>query len=369
VTLTGEQYGQFGDALRASFDKDDLERLLRTRLEVRLDDITLADSFEQVVFKVIDWADARGWTARLLAAARDARPDAPMLFAFSQGFGLASTASPRQELERVIVDSNSYLDVDTWRTALGRLERRVCRVEITANLGTVYGTGFLLGPDVVMTNHHVFESVILGEQGKATSKGLSANAADVVLRFDYRVLADGATLDGGSVCRLATEWLVDASPNSTPDAGDDPPADQLDYALVRLDRTVGSAPIGPEGAAGEPRGWVDLPAQAPELAHGGPLFILQHPDHEPLKLALATDGIIGLSPGGTRLRYRTNTDPGSSGAPCFGQNWDLVALHHSGDPNFDAGHQAEYNEGIPFPAILALLKSRGLDGVLGKQEL
>lgn len=34
------------------------------------------------------------------------------------------------------------------------------------------------------------------------------------------------------------------------------------------------------------------------------------------------------------IRYRTNTLPGSSGSPCFSQGWDLVALHHNGDPEF-----------------------------------
>ena len=43
-----------------------------------------------------------------------------------------------------------------------------------------------------------------------------------------------------------------------------------------------------------------------------------------------------------------------------------VALHHSGDPNFDPAHKPDYNEGIPFTAILALLEKRGLIEELGK---
>jgi V8-like Glu-specific endopeptidase len=65
----------------------------------------------------------------------------------------------------------------------------------------------------------------------------------------------------------------------------------------------------------------------------------------------------------TRVRYRTNTEEGSSGSPCFNQDWELVALHHSGDPNFE--RPATYNEGIPFEAILKRLAAKGAAGEIG----
>ncbi|HYO71036.1 MAG TPA: serine protease, partial [Archangium sp.] len=49
--------------------------------------------------------------------------------------------------------------------------------------------------------------------------------------------------------------------------------------------------------------------------------------------------------------YRTNTLEGSSGSPCFSQDWALVALHHSGGP----GALAKYNEGIPISTLRAHL--------------
>jgi V8-like Glu-specific endopeptidase len=69
------------------------------------------------------------------------------------------------------------------------------------------------------------------------------------------------------------------------------------------------------------------------------------------------------------VTYKTNTEAGSSGSPCFNANWDLVALHHSGDPNFDPGHKPTYNEGIPFSAIANLLHERGHTDKLGEQQL
>ncbi len=65
-------------------------------------------------------------------------------------------------------------------------------------------------------------------------------------------------------------------------------------------------------------------------------------------MALDTEAVIGLNDNKTRVRYTTDTEPGSSGSPCFNQNWELVALHHSGDPNW----LPSWNEGIPTDLIL-----------------
>ena len=85
----------------------------------------------------------------------------------------------------------------------------------------------------------------------------------------------------------------------------------------------------------------------------------------PLKVALETRSILSVNANGTRIRHRTNTDPGSSGSPCFDKNWDLVALHHIGDPNFDPAHKPEWNEAIPVKAIRDLLTERKKIDALG----
>jgi hypothetical protein len=94
-----------------------------------------------------------------------------------------------------------------------------------------------------------------------------------------------------------------------------------------------------------------------------PLMIVQHPDGSPLKLALDTEGIIGLNANGTRVRYATNTEPGSSGSPCFDLDWNLIALHQYGDRNY--GHP-RYNQGVPVNLIQARLTDAGKADVLGK---
>src|SRR5204863_1924748 len=90
----------------------------------------------------------------------------------------------------------------------------------------------------------------------------------------------------------------------------------------------------------------------PDFVPHSPLFIIQHPKGEPIKLNLDTNSIIGLvDDRRLRVRYATNSEPGSSGSPCFDQNWQLIALHHAGDHEF----APQYNEGIPIDAIVRRL--------------
>jgi V8-like Glu-specific endopeptidase len=139
-----------------------------------------------------------------------------------------------------------------------------------------------------------------------------------------------------------------------------PDEDQLDYALLRLDGSPGGESIGKSEPGAPTRGWIKIPEKPYDFAPDSALLIVQHPSAGPLKLALDTQAIRGLNENGTRVKYRTNTEAGSSGSPCFNINWELVALHHAGDPNFSIVHQPEYNQGIPFHAIYELLKKRNL---------
>lgn len=362
MQLTGQQFEEFTRALIDAYSQADLRAMLRFRLDKNLDAIALGEDLTEIVFRVIETAEREGWTDRLLLAARESNPGDPELLAFAQQFELAPTTPPRSDLERLITKTNSFLDIAKWRMRLGELEGQVCRVEIPDG----YGTGFLLGPDVVMTNYHVVQSII--EQ-----RGVGADK--VVLRFDYKRLEDGTTLNPGREFRLAAEWLIDDSPMSPVDSQPEPKSgvpqpDQLDYALLRVEGTPGLESIGNADDPGAPRRkWIDVPTTPYDFLPQSALFIVQHPQGEPLKLALDDDAVIGLNANATRVMYKTNTEPGSSGSPCFNANWELVALHHSGDPNFDPAHKPTYNEGIPCSAIVNLLQQRGHMNKLGQQPL
>ena len=105
-----------------------------------------------------------------------------------------------------------------------------------------------------------------------------------------------------------------------------------------------------------------MPDAAPALTPKMPLFILQHPKTAPLKLALDTEAVIEVIHEGRRVRYATNTESGSSGAPCFDAEWTLVALHHYGDPAFN---HPKYNQGIPIGMIRERLENKGKSAALG----
>lgn len=353
MNLTGQQKKQLKDALIAAFvSKNKLEIFLAECFDKNLNAIAMGDDLEEIVFKLIRTAEAEGWVDKLIIASRQSKPGNTALFVFAQELNL-STAMPSQlsargALERVIKKSNSFIDVNTWREKLGLIEGQVCRIEITKNNHfTSYGTGFLIAPDVVITNYHVIEPLI-------TEKAIPSQ---VVLRFDYKQLGDGQVINKGTEYRLIEQdWLIDKSPYAN---NDSPSLDELDYALLRIDGTPGEDTIGKNNYEDAPaRGWINLPTEPYEFIPETPLLIVQHPNAEPLKLAFDSDAIISINQSGTIVKYKTNTEPGSSGSPCFDINWNLVALHHSGDPIRD--NPPSYNAGTPFSAICTRLKQQGL---------
>lgn len=357
MRLTGQQYEQLTKALLEAFPSQvKLAQTLTFRLEKNLNEIAIGDNLKEIIFKLIETAQAEGWVTELVTAARQSNPGNPSLFAFAQEFNLATSTPSGVALEKIIRNANSFLDVNTWRNRLGQIEAQVCRIEITSNKGQLFGTGFLIAPNVAITNYHVMEAVILGEQGLTTKKGLRAARTDVILRFDYKQLANNTIINQGVEYRLAEDWLIDVSPYVI--GNQLPQPDELDYALLRVDEVPGREPVGKNAEPGSPeRGWIELPTEPHEFLPNSPLFIMQHPKAEPLKLAFDTDAIIGLNPNGTTVTYRTNTEGGSSGSPCFDINWNLVALHHSGDPDW---LNPTYNAGTPFSAICSLLEKRAL---------
>lgn len=353
MKLSGAQIQILSAVLRNAYSLARFDQMLKFRLDKSREDLALGDDYEEIVYKVISRAQSENWIPRLVLAAFESNPGNAELLMFAQEVGLAPAGIPtRTTLERMINETNSLIDVVSFLERLGRIVTQVCRIEIK---GRPYGTGFLVGPDIIMTNYHVVESVIRSTKGHKPE--------DIVLRFDYKLLADGTTLNSGIVYRLSLpEWLIDSSPydpvdmEKAPKPGP-PQLENLDYALLHVAGKPGNEPVGRNSSAyAQPRGWITLPNKEHDFIPQSALFIVQHPLSEPLKLALETQAIIELNANQTRVTYQTNTDLGSSGSPCFNQDWELVALHHGGDPDLTP----MWNEGIPLKAILDLLEKRGL---------
>jgi len=341
--VSKEQHKRLTEALLDAFsDYDDLRMMLEHGLGVRLARIVSDKGLEKVVFEIIEWANKQDRIPELLVAARQANPWNIKLLAFTEdigagpqldvGAGAVRARGPGfGNLEKINRQRNGFLDPEPFMRELARREGQVCLIEYPN--GEALGTGFLVGPDRVLTNAHVVDAFL--------SEGDAAD--EVVLRFDHRVLRDGRTVGDGTVHRLSPEkWLLARSPE-----------DKLDYALLQLQGRAGDDELGANKDVA-PRGFIK-PATR-KLTVGTPLLILQHPGGQPLRLAIDTEGVVGLSPDGNLVWYATNTLPGSSGSPCFDPKFQLVALHH-GAATSTTGDQ---NEGIPILQILADLKAKGI---------
>lgn len=315
--MSGEQQRQLYEALLSAFpDAGSLRRMVQFGLDQNLDVIADTSKLSDAVFELIQWAESRGKITKLIIAARNSNPDNPALRKVAEELHLAPDTS---ELESIVIPSVGFTDVEVWRVKMNRCELAVCRVEMP---GGGFGTGFLIAPDVVVTNYHVVKNTILGV----------SDPKDVVLRFDYKTDESGTAVQLGQEYKLATDWLITSSS----------PGD-LDYALLRVDGKPGEAPVA--GQRGAPnRGW--LAPQHHNFTIGEPLIIIQHPRAQPLKVSAG--GALDYQTSPPRILHSVSTLRGSSGSPCFTSDWTLVALHHAGTPS--------HNQAIPFSAILTELQ-------------
>lgn len=78
--LSGQQVRQLAEALTSAFPrKSDLERLIRYGLDRSLSEIAGGDTVSEIVFQVIEWAEAQGRVADLITAAIAENPRNPQL--------------------------------------------------------------------------------------------------------------------------------------------------------------------------------------------------------------------------------------------------------------------------------------------------
>ena len=326
--LNGPQRRIVRDAFLGAFTAASLDMMLQDELNMApLATLAAPASFQFMVFELVNVSRRNGWTDRLIEAAErtSANPRIQKLrrsLETSETIDLVAVdtkikivAPASGGLERLVRDDGIFVDWGMWLDRMTDMGRQICRVEYPRNLKMGGGTGFLVAPDLVLTNYHVVEDHVKG----------SLKPSEIVCRFDYAVGTGTST-----PVKLAAHWLVDHSTYSPHDPGDRdgvPDMDHLDYALLRLDRAIGDDVI-----SNEKRGWIPLSASAAAPAGHSILFVGQHPELAPLKLAVGA--IIGANANTTRIRYDTSTDNGSSGAPCFDVSLNTVVLRHGGDPDY-----------------------------------
>jgi hypothetical protein len=377
--MPGVTLEEIHSAILDAYDEDELRFTLRTLMNVRLNNIVKAAGFGTRVFDLLEWAERQGRATELIQVTAKARPRVSQIQQIYKKYGLAvplyveqagattvntPTDAADAGLEKIVKAHLSFADFGVWRDRMTKVEGQVCLIRFHGN---AQGTGFLVGSDAVLTNYHVMEPLLQGAK----------KAADVECLFDFKVLSDiDKTKTSTPVPLHATDWQIDWSPFSVSEKEGkpnqiEPTPDELDYTLFRLAEPVGAKPwaANPNPDGGAPlRGWVRVPDAAPLFKSPMGVLIAQHPSGWPLKFAIDTEGINQnnhhwLNANGTRVRYATSTLGGSSGSPVFDFDWNLIALHHYGDPAFS--HPAQYNQGIPINKIREQLVKRGMAAALG----
>jgi V8-like Glu-specific endopeptidase len=196
----------------------------------------------------------------------------------------------------------------------------VCRLMVNWPIASQRGTGFLIGPDILLTNWHVLHHG-------------GAGAAQVKAEFGYD--DDG---HGGGLASTALDCDVGTI------RGD--PAD--DWAVIRLSRNLdGQIPI------------VKL-SEAVEPSNNDLAFIIQHPGGERKRVAFVRNQVTSFD--NRVVHYLSDTQTGSSGSPVFHESGRLMALHHAGGRPQEVAGKAPLrkNEGIRIPRILEGLAQVGV---------
>ena len=217
-----------------------------------------------------------------------------------------------------LVGTNWLSIASTRARAVGRL---LYRDRATGR--TIFATGFMVSSELMMTNHHVVRAT--------DAEGFHAVGADAILEFDHE-------LDTAGRLKPTVRFRLD------------PVAfffacQALDFALVAVearsvegDRDIvefGSLVLnGSEGAVGT----------------GDFANIVQHVGGEPKSIAVRENQILKADHE-NHLYYVSDTATGSSGAPVFNDDWQVIAVHSAGVARQDASGRYVDRDGLPIQPV------------------
>ncbi|MDT7724932.1 MAG: endonuclease mitochondrial [Actinomycetota bacterium] len=247
----------------------------------------------------------------------DVRPVNPAAIAAGEPAAMSAAGAI---LERIIL-TNDLLGVGYLEGGV-TAARAVGRINIRDGRGRLlgYGTGSLVSPELLLTNHHVLTD--------AEVAGFST------VEFNYQDGVDGRPVP---VRAFALEpqrfFLAD---------------EQLDFALVAVRASVAELASF---------GFNRLIEAEGKAIVGDFVTIIQHPQGGKKQVALRENRVVDVLD--RFLHYETDTEPGSSGSPVFNDQWEIVSLHHASVPAADHGELGGFlNEGIRVSRLLAFLRGK-----------
>ena len=223
----------------------------------------------------------------------------------------------KSDLE-IILDRSNLLPFAFLRDGdrLGRAVVKVHRADGAA------GTGFLVAPGILLTNHHVLPDATVA----ATARAHANHEADPEPAYPPIVVP----LDPAAL------FVSNA---------------ELDFTFVAV-------------AGLDSLGCVPPSRDSLGIARSEYVNIIQHPRGRPKEVALQDNQVEQADH--VVVRYSCDTEPGSSGSPVFDNRWKLVALHHAsvvtdgpGGRSAPSGASGSkyLNEGIRLSAIALWLET------------
>ncbi len=195
--------------------------------------------------------------------------------------------------------------------------------------GRPQGTGFMVAPNLFLTNHHVIAS--------------ASDASRLCAEFEYETGPNGETLP-------VTRFTFDPRRCFVSDG-----IEGLDFTLIGIgERLHGEHRL-------EDFGFIPLSDAGDKHMLGEVANIIQHPQGRLKEVVVRENQLVARDALNRVLHYIADTEGGASGSPVFNNQWEPIALHHWGTPwlegRSEVGPRREVNEGIRISAIVRFLRS------------
>lgn len=208
-----------------------------------------------------------------------------------------------------IVGERDILQITFLRQAL-EAAKSVCRIRVRGDTPAPpsFGTGFLVAPGVLLTNHHVLD----------TPEAALLSLAEFDAELDVNYVAREPRL-----FNLLPDKLFVTDP-------------ALDFTFCAVNS------VAHDGTPLAEFKFLTLLRDSGKGLNGEWATIIQHPEGQTKQIVIRESRIVVLpEPERSRVgedfvHYTSDTERGSSGSPVLNDQLEVLALHHKAIPRFDA---------------------------------